>query len=108
MNQGKLKVVKQKVARVNTDILGISELKWTGVGKFNAEDGYPNQQGSLKSVSVITVFYLHQGAPTPPYSRICKNTSAINSHFSKQAASVNTGSCGKEVRILCSSKSVSQ
>ena len=38
MNQGKLEVVKQERARVNTDILGISELKWTGTGKFNADD----------------------------------------------------------------------
>ena len=36
MNQGKLEVVKQELARVNIDILGISELKWTGVGEFNS------------------------------------------------------------------------
>ena len=36
MNQGKLEVVKQEMARVNIDILGISELKWTGMGKFNS------------------------------------------------------------------------
>ena len=35
MNQGKLEVVKQEMARVNIDILGISELKWTGMGEFN-------------------------------------------------------------------------
>ena len=35
MNQSKLEVVKQEMARVNTDILGISELKWTGMGEFN-------------------------------------------------------------------------
>ena len=40
MNQGKLKVVKQEMARVNTDILGISELKWTGTGDFNSDDHY--------------------------------------------------------------------
>ena len=40
MNQGKLKVVKQEMARVNVDILGISELKWTGMGKFNSNDHY--------------------------------------------------------------------
>ena len=40
MNQGKLEVVKQEMARVNTDILGISELKWTGMGKFNSDDQY--------------------------------------------------------------------
>ena len=40
MNQGKLEVVKQEMARVNTDILGISELKWTGMDQFNSEDHY--------------------------------------------------------------------
>ena len=40
MNQGKLEVVKQEMARVNVDILGISELKWTGVGEFNSVDHY--------------------------------------------------------------------
>ena len=40
MNQGKLEVVKQEMARVNIDILGISELKWTGTGEFNSDDHY--------------------------------------------------------------------
>ena len=40
MNQGKLEVVKQERARVNVDILGISELKWTGMGEFNSDDHY--------------------------------------------------------------------
>ena len=40
MNQGKLEVVKQEMARVNVDILGISELKWTGMGEFNSDDYY--------------------------------------------------------------------
>ena len=40
MNQGKLEVVKQEVARVNVDILGISKLKWTGMGEFNSDDHY--------------------------------------------------------------------
>ena len=38
MHQGKLEVFKQEVARVNVDILGISELKWTGMGEFNSDD----------------------------------------------------------------------
>ena len=38
MNQDKLEVVKQEIARVNIDILGISELKWTGMGEFNSDD----------------------------------------------------------------------
>ena len=40
MNQGKLEVVKQEMARVTMDILGISELKWTGMGEFNSDDHY--------------------------------------------------------------------
>ena len=40
MNQGKLEVVKQDMARMNIDILGISELKWTGMGEFNSDDHY--------------------------------------------------------------------
>ena len=40
MNQGKLEVVKQEMARVNVDILGISKLKWTGMNEFNSEDHY--------------------------------------------------------------------
>ena len=38
MNQSKLELVKQEMARVNVDILGISELKWTGMGEFNSDD----------------------------------------------------------------------
>ena len=50
MNQGKLEAVKQEMARVNIDILAISELKWTGVGKFNSDDHciYYFGQESLK------------------------------------------------------------
>ena len=40
MNQGKLEVVKQEMARVNINILGITELKWTGMGEFNSDDNY--------------------------------------------------------------------
>ena len=40
MNQGKLEVIKQEMVRVNVDILGISDLKWTGMGEFNLDDHY--------------------------------------------------------------------
>ena len=40
MNQGKLEVVEQEMAKVNADIIGISELKWTGMGEFNSDDHY--------------------------------------------------------------------
>ena len=50
MDQGKLEVVKQEMARVNIDILGISELKWTGMGDFNSDDHciYYCRQESLR------------------------------------------------------------
>ena len=45
MNQGKLELVKQEMARVNVDILGISKLKWTGMGEFNLDDHYIYYRG---------------------------------------------------------------
>ena len=45
MNQGKLEVLKQEMAKVNTDILGISELKWTGMGEFKSDDHYIYYRG---------------------------------------------------------------
>ena len=45
MNQGKLEVVKKEVARININILGINELKWTGMGKSNSDDHYIHYRG---------------------------------------------------------------
>ena len=45
INQGKLEVIEQKMVRVNVDILGISELKWTGMGEFNSDDHYVSTVG---------------------------------------------------------------
>ena len=58
MNQGKLEVVKQEIARVNINILGISELKWTGMGKFNSNDHYIDYcgQDSLRRNGVTLIF----------------------------------------------------
>ena len=57
MNQGKLEVVKQEMASVSIDILGISELKWTGIGKFNSYDHwiYYSGQESLKRNGVALI-----------------------------------------------------
>ena len=57
MNQGKLEVVKQEMAIVNVDILGISELKWTGMGEFNSEDHciYYCGQESLRKTGVAII-----------------------------------------------------
>ena len=57
MNQGKLEVVKQEMARVNIDILGLSELKWTGMGGFNSDDHYIYDCGqeSLRRNGVVII-----------------------------------------------------
>ena len=58
MNQGKLEVVRQEMARVNIDILGISELKWTGMGEFNSDDHciyYCGQESLRRNGVAITV-----------------------------------------------------
>ena len=57
MNEGKLKVIKREMARVNTDILGISELKWTRMGKFNSYDHYIyyRRQESLRRNGVALI-----------------------------------------------------
>ena len=57
MNQGKLEVVKQEMARVNVDILGISKLKWTGMGESNSDDHYNyycgQESASRNGVAII-------------------------------------------------------
>ena len=58
MNQGKLEVVKQDMARVNVNILGISKLKWTGMGEFNSDDHYIyycGQESLRRNGVIITV-----------------------------------------------------
>ena len=57
MNQGKLEVVKQEMARVNIDILGIGELKWTGMGEFNLDNHYIYYcgQGSLRRSGIALI-----------------------------------------------------
>ena len=58
MNQGKLEVVKQGMARVNIDSLGISKLKWTGIGEFNSDDHYIycyGQESLRRNGAAITV-----------------------------------------------------
>ena len=57
MNQGKLEVVKQEMARVNVDILGISELKWTGMGEFSSDGHYIYYCGleSLRRIGVAVI-----------------------------------------------------
>ena len=65
MNQGKLKVVKWEMARLNIDILGISKLKWTGMGEFNSDDHYIYYRGqeSLRRNGVAIIVSVETETP---------------------------------------------
>ena len=67
MSQGKLEVAKQEMARVNINILGISELKWTGMGEFNSDDHY--------------IYYCGQGSPRRKGVALIVNKSVQNAVF---------------------------
>ena len=71
MNQGKLEVVEQEMARVDIDILGISELRWTGMGEFNSDDHYIYYDGqeSLRRNGVVIMVN----------KRVCKCSTCVQS-----------------------------
>ena len=81
MNQGKLEVVKQEMARVNVNILGISELKWTGVGEFNPDDHniYYCEQESLRRNGVAIV--VNKRVKNAVLGCNLKNDRTISVHF---------------------------
>ena len=81
MNQGKLEVVKQEMSRVNIDILGISELKWTRMGEFNSDDHYIyycGQKSLRRNGAALTVNKRVQNAVL---GCNLKNESMISVHF---------------------------
>ena len=81
MNEGKLEVVKQEMARVNVDILGISELKWTGLGEFNSDDHYIYYCGqeSLRRNGVAII--VNKGVQNAVLGCNLKNDRMISVHF---------------------------
>ena len=81
MNQGKLEVVKQEMAGVNVDILGISELKWTGKGEFNSDDHYIYycRQESLRSNEVAII--VNKRIQNAVLGCSLKNNRIISVHF---------------------------
>ena len=80
MNQGKLVVVKQEMASVNVDILGISELKWTGMGEFNSDDHYIYcGQESLRRNGVALI--VHKRVQNAVLGCSLKNDRMISLHF---------------------------
>ena len=81
MNQDKLEVVKQEMARVNVDILGISELKWTGMGEFNSDDHciYYCGQESLRRNGVALI--VNKRVQNAVLGCNLKNNRMISVHF---------------------------
>ena len=81
MNQSKLEVVTQEMARVNIDILGISELKWTGMGEFNSDDHYIYYYGqeSLRRNGVAIIVKKRVQNAVLGFS--LKNNRMISVHF---------------------------
>ena len=81
MNQGKLEVVKQEMARVNADILGISELKWTGMDEFNSDHHYIYYCGqeSLRKNGVAII--VNQRVQNAVLGSNLKNDRMISVHF---------------------------
>ena len=81
MNQGKLKVVRQEMARVSIDILGISERKWTGMGEFNSDDHYIYYCGqeSLRRSGVAIIVNKRVRNAVLGYN--LKNDKMISVHF---------------------------
>ena len=88
MNQSKLEVVKQEMARVNIDILGISELKWTGMGEFNSHDHYISYCGqeSLRRNGVALI--VSTGVQNAVLGCNLKNDRMISVHFPGKPFSV--------------------
>ena len=81
MNQGKLEVVKQEMARVNVDILGISELKWTGMGEFNSDDHYIYYSGQDSLRRNVVAFMINKRVQNTVRGRNLKNERMIAVHF---------------------------
>ena len=81
MNQGKLEVVKQEMARVNIDILGISELKQTGMGEFNSDDHYMYYCGQESLIRNEAALIVNKRAQNAVLGCNLKNNRMISVHF---------------------------
>ena len=88
MSQGKLEVVKQEMARVNVDILGISKLKWTGMGEFNSDDHYIYycRQDSLRRNGVAIM--VNKRVRNAVLGFNLKNNKMISVHFQGKPSNI--------------------
>ena len=81
MNQDKLQVVKQEMERVNINILGISELKWTGVGEFNSDDHYIYYCGQESLTRNGVALIVNKKVQNAVFGYNLKNDRKISVHF---------------------------
>ena len=81
MNQGKLEVVEQEMSRVNIDILGISELKWTGMGKLNSDDHYIYYCGQESLRRNAVAIMVNKGVQNAVLGCNLKNDRMVSVHF---------------------------
>ena len=81
MNQGKLEVVKQEMARVNVDVPGISELKWTGMGEFNSDDHYIYYCGQKSLRRNEVAIMVNKRVQNAVFGCNLKNDRIISVHF---------------------------
>ena len=81
MNQGKLEVVKQEMVRVNVDTLGISKLKWTGIGEFNSSDHYIYYCGQISLRRNGAAIMVNKRVQNAVLGCNLKNKSMISIHF---------------------------
>ena len=88
MNQGKLEVVKQDTARVNVNILGISELKWTGMGKFNSDDHYIYYCGQESHRRNGVALIVNKRVQNAVFGCSLKNDRMISVHFQGKPFSI--------------------
>ena len=88
MNQGKSEVVKQEMARVNKDILGNSELKWTGMGEFNSDDHYIYYWGQESLIKRWVTLIVKKRVQNGVLGYNLKNGSIISVHFQSKAFNI--------------------
>ena len=88
MNQGKLEVVKQEMARVNIGVLGISELKWTGMGEFNSDDHYIYYGGQESLKRNVVALIVNKRVQNAVLGCNLKNDRMISVHFQGKPFSI--------------------
>ena len=88
MNQGKLEVVRQEMARENVDILGISKLKWTGRGKFHSDDHYIYYSGKESLRRNVVAIIVNKRVQNAVLGCSLKNNRMISVHFQSKRFSI--------------------